>query len=620
MKKITGLVLFFSILFLLSSCGEDSKVTEIQEKRDFYVEVESFDNFSNAAKLNKTWRLTSTQNINLTSNANWKVANINVKVGDEVKAGQILLSLSDSVANYWLTLESSKNSINSVKNSLNVAKNNLEKAKLNYESTKNTLDKNIADLERNLNNMDSTNSSTSTSIEIAKIDNSIEKLDIDYNNLLTTNNVTKNSYTKSLEKEIVIISNYLDDIILFSDEILGVTDLNRMKNDSYEIYLWAKNNSQKLSTESLLKDLINFKNNELISYKIEINSDEDYKKYINEINNIYEKILTFLTSFDVTLGNTPSSDVLNDTAISNFRSRISTFKTLYNQYKQAFLSLENQIISFLDTYNSSVLWLVKQIENLKKDREIYEKSLWLNVESVEWNLEEAKKNREISLKNLEIIIRDAEIALEDANIRLRDAEISNKLAQIQYDKLFIKSTINWVVNSILVDRWQEIWIGTPVISLVSKWENEVTISFTKDELAYVKEWMQAIYNDWVNTHTWTIYSISATADENLRYTSKVSFPAGTSYIWSILNIEIPIVLDNKLLPLNALTVTDSSYATLKYLSPLNDIEELRVKVGNVYSDKIEVIDDIDPTINVILNYVDNYDPDKFNLIVKEYNE
>ena len=213
MKKII-LVLILWIL-TLSSCTKE-EIPELAPKKDFYLDIKKAGELDNIAYLKKTWKIDSTQNIVLNSNANGRVKAINVKSGDNVSEWQVLAVLEDNLANYNLNLEVASNNLNATKNNLDMAKNNLEKAKLNYDSTKLKLDKSISDIERNLNNLELTDDTTSSSIELDKIENSINRLNIEYNNLQVSNNETLAWFTRSLDKELQVLSNYLDDVIYFS--------------------------------------------------------------------------------------------------------------------------------------------------------------------------------------------------------------------------------------------------------------------------------------------------------------------------------------------------------------------------------------------------------------------
>ena len=628
MKKII-LILILGIL-TLSSCSKE-ETTAVIEKKDFYIDIKKAWELDNIAYLKKTWKIDSTQNIVLNSNANGRVKIINVKSWDNVLEWQVLAVLEDNIANYNLNLEvasnnldASKNNLEVVKNNLEVIKNNLEKSKLNYESTKIKLDKSISDIQRNLNNLSIDDNSTSTSIEINKIDNSISKLKLDYDNLLLSNNETLSGFSRTLSKEFITLTNFIDDIVYFSDEILWVTYSNRDKNDSYEVFLWAKDSPQKLISEKKLLKLIDLRNKTLNSENIKTIELSDYNNQITTISDSYSQIIDFLNSFDVTMWNTISSVwSISDTQISAYKSAISWYKSLYNWYNSSFLVYSNSIYSFLETYKNNQASVIKQIENLEKDKNIYLKSLDLNKISSKSTLEEAISNRDITLKNLDLVIvdsnssiRDAEIRVRDAEIRVRDAEINYKKASNEASKLFIKSPINWIVWDILIDKWQEIFSWAAAFNILSEWTKEVTISFNKDELDFVSEWMKALYKNWEKTFTWTIYSISKNADSNLKYSAKVNISSDSSSIWNILNLDIPITLNNKLIPVNAIKVSSLWIWTINYFSTWSTIEQLDLKVWNIYWDEIEVIWKIDNNLDIILNYVDNYDAEKFILKTK----
>lgn len=632
MKKIVSMIILST--FILTSCfGKwDWDLVKEDVKKDFFLDIKKISDFDNIASLNKTWKIDSSQNITLNTNANGRVKSILVKNWDNVIEWQLLAILEDNIWNYNLNLEIAINALDASKNALEITKNNLlnsennlEKAKLNYDSTKLKLDKAIGDIERNLNNLSIEDETTSTSIEINKIDNSISRTKLEYDSLVLSNTETLASFKRSLDKEIIVLNNYLNDIIYFSDEILWVTEFNKNKNNSYEIYLWAKNSSQKLQSEALLKDLINVRDTEIASLIIVINSEDDYKKYIKKIEEIYTLVSEFLTSFDITLSNTiPNIWAINETQISWFKTQISWYNSTYNSYKSSFLALSNSIYSFLETYKNNQSSLLKQIENLEKDKNIYLKSLDLNKITSRSTLDEAISNRDLTLRNLDLLIKDAQVAIidsqtrvRDAEIRVRDSEINYKKALKEEEKLFIKSPISWIIWEILIDRWQEIFSWTPVFNILSEWSKEVTISFNKDELDYISEWMKVYFNISNETFTWTIYSIAKNADNNLKYQAKVTIPKDASNIWNILDLSIPITLQNKLLPVNSIKINSFWIWTINYYSTWSTIEKMDLKVWKVYGSEIEIIWEIDNEIKVILNYVDNFDSEKFILKIKE---
>ena len=51
-----------------------------------------------------------------------------------------------------------------------------------------------------------------------------------------------------------------------------------------------------------------------------------------------------------------------------------------------------------------------------------------------------------------------------------------------------------------------------------------------------------------------------------------------------------------------------------------NIEQLEISLWNIYGNLIEVQQDIPDETIIITNYIDNFDPEKFNLKIKGINE
>lgn len=588
MKKIILLTIFS--IFVLSSCwwDETENITE-KEKKDFNIDVVEYSKLNNTTFLEKTWKLDSTQDISLTSQANGRVSKIYVKDWDSVYKWQTLALLEDNIANYGLNLE--------------IAENNLKKAKLNYESTKVKLDKAISDIQRDLNNTKIDNVDSSSSLELEKIENSIKKLGLDYENLKISNLEQISAFKNSLSKDSDTLETYMEDVIDFSDSLLWVTNENRDKNDGYEDYLWAKDKTQLRNTEQLLLKLIDFKNTELVKVNFDFEWTTDFDSNTKIIKEWYEKINKLLTELKEVLDNSIESYwSLSTSQISSFKSVISGYESSYSMNYWAFVSLNNSVKSFLETFRNSENSLLKQIELLEQDKKIYIKWLDIKLDVTESTLEEAITNKDLTLKNLEVLITDAEIGY--------------KQALKQFEKLYIKSPINWIISSVNIDVWQEINIWTPAFTLVSESNNEVVISFNKDELDYVKEGDMVIFDNWEEQFTGYLYSIASNADSNLKYISRVRFATKVDNIWNILTLNIPIEIDNKLAPLNSVKINNSWIWTFNIFSSWSILQK-ELKVWDIYWDKIEVLDIPEEDIKIITNYVDNFDPEKFNLKINE---
>lgn len=589
MKK---LILLLLLTILLTSCWEE-KIVEKKEKQDFILETKTYSDFTNIATLEKSWKIASSQDITLTAQANGRVINVLVKEWDSVLEWQIIAKLSDSVANYGLALES--------------ASNNLEKSKLNYESTEVKLNKVISDIERDLRNSEIDNAWSSSSLELEKIENTVKKLALDYENVKISNQETIQGFKNSLNKDLSNFETYLEDIIDFSDDIFWITKNNKDKNDSFKDFLWVKDVKHLNKTKELLIELMDYKVNKLKSTNFNFEGSTQLNSNIRNIEEWYNKLDIYLEELDEVFDNSIISIwSLSSAQLSGYKSQVSGFSNLYNVNISGFVWLKNNINSFLETYQNSEESVLKQIELLEQDKKIYVKWLDYKIEVTNATLEDAKTNKELTLRNLSIIITDTEIAYK---------QISK-----QYAKLKIKSPISWIITNTFIDVWQEINIGTPAFSIVNNTENEVEISFNKDELNLVFEWTKVFVKFDGNSYTGSILSLSRTADNNLKYRSVVEIDEPVNLIGNIVMVKIPVILKNILLPINIIKIKDSWIWTLNILKETTSswitelsIGQLEVNVWDIYSDKVEIISEVMVDEKLILNYVDNFDKDKFKL-------
>lgn len=636
MKKI--FTLFVLITFLVS-CGktQEEEQQKVDEKKDFFVDLQEFSTFSNSTYLDKSGKINSSQNIELTAQANGRVGTISVKQWDPILKWQVLSVLEDSIANYGLSLQRAKTS--------------LERAKINYDSQKINLDKSVFDAEKNVerltNNLnalvkdteenikkaetdlENTNIEISDSkgaLEVQKLENSIKKTQLDYENKLISDNETLEWFYSSVKKEYNSMVIFLWDIIEFSDTLYGVTELNKDENDDIDQFFWAKNTIQKNDTKRLLQEVITFNNDIFSEIDIEsIDSQNEINDVLEKINIAYTKSKKLLNEVEKTLNfSIPSVNVLSEMDIANYNASVNGYQATLQGNYTGFLAFDNNVKSFLRTYKNAQDSLVQSIDLMKKDLEILKKSFAVNGELAEVGLNKTIINAQDSISNLEIQIESAKNTLENAkktrDVTLRslqnaidDANIWYQTALKEYNKLTITAPINGTISDISIDVWQEINTGTPAFVLVNQSENEVDISFSKSELDYIDSDEPVFVEYDGKSYTGSIYSVSQTADKNLKYPATIKIDENINLIWNVVNVDIPVEIDHKLLPINIVKIVDDSKGQINILDEENKIHTQSIKIGNIYGEYIEVLEDLSPETRIVTNYVDNYREDKFNL-------
>lgn len=592
MKKIILIILLST---LLVSCNEEEINTNNEVvKEDFNITVKNINDFSNDFNLEKTWKLSSSQDIKLSSQVSWRISNIFVVEWEKVKSWDIIARLEDNIANYWLALER--------------AKNWLDKAKLNYESTENSLNKQISDLKINLDNLKIDEANSKSSLELEKLENTINKLALDYENLKISNLSTISWFKNSMSKDLLSFNTYISDVIDFSDRLLWVSYENKNENDTFEDYLWAKNTKYLNASKDDLITLMEYKKNILPTVDFNFEWTDEFESNIVLIKEWYDIISSLLDNLDITLENSIISIwSLSESQIAWYKSSITWFWSVYNANNASFISYKNNIASFLDTYRNNEESLLKQIDLLNSDKKIYVKWLDVKLEIDESTLNEAISNKDLTLRQL--------------NTSIVDAKISYNQALSNYEKLTIRSPITWNIWNIFIDVWQEVWPWTGLFNLSNNSNNEVSISFSKDELDYVDVWNQAIFTIWEESYTWSIKSISSIADSNLKYVAKVWFDNNLNFIWDIVNVKIPVNLNKILVPLTLFSVKNDDIWFINILND-NNIEKIEVYFWKFYSDLVEIkwcvnldIEECN-NINIITNDVSKYDKEKFNLMIK----
>lgn len=669
MKKILALVI---LIFVISSCWGEQSITELEnkkaelekqlndvknsiknsqtwaiEKQDFFIETKKLSAFDGSYEIKKNWKINSTQNITLSSNSAWRVSQILVNEWTNVKAWQLLATLEDNIWSYWINLSRAQNS--------------LERARINYTSTELNLDKAIFDSELNLNKLkdnlvalekdkqealkqvaiqleDSNYQSTDSksSLEVEKLNNTIKKLELDYSTKWIADEKTINWFIQSLKKDHSSLLLTINDVIEFSDVILWVTPENKDKNDKFEDFLWAKDKNQKNITESNLRDLIIFKSSKFTPMNLNSDSEEVFLDNLEIIEEGYDKTMELLSNLEKTLNNSVESVwTLWATEIWTYVWNINVYQSTLQGNYSWFVASSNNSKSFIKTYLLNYQSLLKQIDLLKIDKEILEKSLSTGNLSAEINYQKTLISYNDRIVSLESQVKMAEKWLENANssksITLRslnnaisEAQIWLRSSQKEYSKLSVLSPITWVVWEVLIDIWEEVWVGKQLFSVVNKNIPKVKISFDKSELSDLSLWDKAFTILDSKTLTWTLVSLSSIADENLKYTWVVVFDTKADLIWNIIEVTFKLETDKTLVPLNIVSIWNISTSwTLRRYNLADKIDSFDVTLWDVFWKKIEILDllydekwVLIEDYDIILNDVTQFDGEKFKWIIK----
>lgn len=643
MKKNIYIYLLL-ITLLLSSCWKQGDLSETwsgaSDKKNFLIEVKKMWDLSQWAFLEKTWKISSTQEIKLASQASGRIAYIWVKEGDKVKSWQVILALKDNIVSYGLNLER--------------AQNTLEKVQINYDSTQINLDKQIFDSEINLerlqNNLEALKKNTEldiqnaedtiqdvnywnldsqSALQLQKIDNSITKAELDFQNKINADTETIEGFKTNLRNSYNSLQIFLDDTIEFGDKLFWVT--NKYDDDAkkYESYLWWKDKNQKQTTEDNLRSLIQYRDGIFKKADFSDLSDEKILSLLNILNEWYELEKTYLNSFERTLTNSISSIwILSETEINAYVSTINAYQSQFQVNNASFLSFNNSASTFLRTYKASQESIAKQIDLLRQDRDIQKKTFESSQDKSQIGLDKITTSTSDAIKTFELQIKSARETLENAKktkeVSLRALQNSINEAQIAYDsaskeyaKLTITAPIDGVIGDIFVDVWQDLAPWTPVVSILWNKKSEVEIAFKSDELSFISVWNKVNFDLSGREMTGSIYSITKVTDNSFNYKANVIFDTQLDTIGWVVSVKIPIKSSFSLLPLESVKIIGNNKWIISLYKD-SKIQKQEIIFWKIYWNLVEYKKNIDGTAllkddMIILNNVENFDEAKFNL-------
>lgn len=617
---------YITILFLLTflfSCSKEELVENKQEqtKTPFYVETKKIDDFSTETLFTKQAKLVSSSQINLTSQATWKIEKINFDIWDSVKKWQVLAVMSDNISNYYTNLER--------------AKNNLERTKINYDSTTLTLDKAINDATLNYEKLqkshdllikdskeklkklevDLSNSDLSETDSKAKLD--YDKAVLDYENSLVSDQNQIDSFISSTKTSYknLYISYY--DIINYLDEIFWVSDKNRYKNDSFEIYLWAKNSSLKTEAENKLINLIStydsFKNTDL-----ELINESNLITYQEEIENKYLELKDLLDVSKETLKNSVESSSFTSTTINTYNTKIWSYLSSISWNYTSFVSSKSSVKSFLNTYKQNQKSREDQLTILKRQLNINSDSLQSSINTTKIAIQNSIINSENAVKsaknNLDNTIKNKEITLRSLKNSIKEAEISVSESRKNAWKLTITSPISWIISKKFVDVWQEVGVWTNIFSI--SWDDltKASVFLTKDELKIVTLWDNVKLEYMWNKLSWTVESISYVASSNFTYETIIKVLDRVDIIWDFLTVKFVSKLDSILIPVSTIKILWDNKANINTIDQENNINTREINIWQITWNFVEIISEIPENEEIILTDITNYNKKDFEII------
>lgn len=246
--------------------------------------------------------------------------------------------------------------------------------------------------------------------------------------------------------------NTLADAFKKIDEIFGITDANKTKNDAFEIYLSAKNTSLKTQVENEFYRLYT------IFSTINTKSDPEISQYLFDVTNLL-KIASDAVNNSISSSTFPQ--VSTSPTIPSIDWFYATFNGLSNSLLASKTSFDNVYLSYdslVNNYDNQINTMTLTLQNLKSNK----------TDMTNINLDTQINNSISQINNLELAIKTANDQINSAVnskvIQLNTLSSQSFNLQQNYDT--VKNNINWeklyagvdwIIKSKYITQWNKIW-------------------------------------------------------------------------------------------------------------------------------------------------------------------
>ncbi|MCK9272697.1 efflux RND transporter periplasmic adaptor subunit [Candidatus Gracilibacteria bacterium] len=444
-KKIVYFLIIAGILYSIYSYYFNTKSKTTTITKEYTVASGSIEN---AIKVTGQASLVDEQKLKF--NQVGTVTKVYFKDGAKVKKGALIAELDKVDVNN--TIRQAELSLNDAQIKLEDLLNGPEyKDVLNSENSVTTAENKIPSLQNDLDNLqrdkenkirDYNNQIIQKQNDIISNENDIKNKEVSFSNLknelatlliseekgLTDYDVdlTKtisDAYT-SAKKQIIDIENSLYD----ADEILGVTDANKYKNDAFEVYIGAKDTTTKTNAENDWRETNTFFLDSKTSYNslnsISQSSDE-ILEFLNKLLDSYDKLIDLgksgqeMMNSSITSSNFSQSDI--DSKSSIFSSITSSAQSNYNTVKSTIVNIQKLTDPALKKAQST------NTINSKKQ----------SIIDAEFSLNKLKNDTTTKLQNdLDKLVSDKEYSISnyDSQIKQKNLDIQSAQNSLEYAK------------------------------------------------------------------------------------------------------------------------------------------------------------------------------------------
>ncbi len=628
MKKIIWILVIST--GLLSSCGKEEMVIEqaIPPKMVQSITLEP-KTFTESIKL--AGKITSDQEIFISPLTSGMIKSVEVKVGDKVEKWDIL-AVIDTQSNLTnINLNSVQNTYNntltifsttkeSLERNLENAKIQLENAKISkdnvYASTQKQLELAQAQLQTVLKQKDNTTKTTTTSIALAQegLENAklnLQNFEKNYIENLKGLETKKASLLENIKISIDNSFATFDGALSSVDTILGVTDTNKSNNDSYEIYLSAKNNTFKNQAENLFTQ----NNATFTQLKSKYSKDftqEELIAFYGEIITLSDKMVQLFDVMNSVLDYSITSSTLVDATLSGFKASMKANQSQIIGIKTSLVWLNNTLNDLENTITSTTTSLGTQKSTLEQAIKIAQATLDNTLASTSSSIDSISSTENTTKIQLENTITTIQSSRETAENALKIAQNQYNAAQANYqsqlagvksqldsatwqknslnqqiDNAYIKAPFSGIITSKNIEVGSSVSQASQVFGIADFVNKVVKLDVNSENIKYLQLGNEVQIEKNGKTATGQISLLSSSADVNTKmFKVEILLTPGELHdylvLWDFVDVFIEKQLGEEtflILPFSALLVWGNNTYSVYVVGSGSLVEERKVEIG-----------------------------------------
>ena len=619
------------VLFLIAWCAK--KVEPVALKIPFVLTTQPLVQTTQSSYFTKNAKIIWTSQITVTSQIWWRVVSLPVGLGAIVNQWQLLVQLADTAWSTKFGLQRSQVAIDTANNTFDIQKQSLDKqiadtqlALQRAQSTATTVSWDTAkQLEKaQFDAQNSQNISWSTTqLQLTKLQWDLEKQKFDLETLRTSNRQTLANFVQTAQNINFDITNLVQDIATQTNILVWATEEFRNSSEALSPYLWAKDFNAKSQARNALVRLL-WLQAQLKSLDTAVTTG-NLTMYLGSYSDILDSVNQTVASVKTLLIASVPWWSFTQQVIDWLTAQFNGYASRSSGITSSITAQINWIKSFTSTYQKNEDSFVKQIASLDSQIWITTKtlqdaafatSIWLDRTTlatqdqriwVDIWLQSAQSNANFVSSTKDINLQSLQNSLKNAQIWLAEN-------QFNQSKLRIASPITAIISDVLVDVGQDITPGTPLVSLAST-SQEIEIKLIDKERDSIQVWQSVtIVNERQQTQ-WRISSLSRVWDKNWSFKAIVLFNDQDFSIGTFVDVRIPLSQWWVIIPLNAVKIVDINRGQI-YLRDGTKIILKTVTLWQLFGDRIEIVDILPLTYQLITSDVSNYDPSKMNLQIQ----